>query len=147
MQPNLENMSQRELRAYVIAHPKDNEAFHLWADRATATTPKVFYPRLTQDNLQDAERIIREHIEAKTPGFLAEREANSQPCDRTLLKTMTRRELRAYIIDHPKDTEAFHLYIDTIKPNAQSYPPVNSVEEMERLIQEIFDERDADKDS
>jgi hypothetical protein len=145
MQPNFREMTIKELRAYVIAHPKDNEAFHLWADRAT-TAPKVFYPPLTQDNLQDAERIIREHIEAKTPGFLAEREANSQPCDRTLLKTMTRKELRAYIIDHPKDTEAFHLYID-IKPNAQSYPPVNSVEEMEQLIQEMLDERDTDKDS
>jgi hypothetical protein len=129
----LEKMTQPELRAYVVANRQDDEAFHLWADRATANAPKTIYPPVS---LEEAERIIRSKIEAQNPGFLADREANSQPCSRTELEAMSRSELRAYIIDHPKHTEAFHYFVDTAKPASPLYPPVTSVEEMERLVQE-----------
>jgi hypothetical protein len=137
MDLNFEEMTQAELRAYVVANRQDNEAFHLWADRATANAPKTIYPPVS---MEEAERIIRSKIEAKNPGFLADREANSQPCSRTELEAMNRAELRAYIIDHPKHTEAFHFYIDTAKPASPLYPPVTSVEAMERILRDRLED-------
>ncbi len=86
MRSELEKMTQAELRAYVVANRKDDRAFHLWADRATANAPKTIYPPVS---LEEAERIIRAKIEAKNPGFLADREANSQPCSQTELEAMS----------------------------------------------------------
>jgi (2Fe-2S) ferredoxin len=138
MHSNWENMTTKELCSYVIAHPKDDRAFHLWVDRVTANAPNTLYPPVTSE---EAERILREKIEEKNPGWLAAREAESQPCDRALLKTMTRKELRGYVISHPKDIEAFHHFVDTAKPTSPWYPPVQSIEEMERLIQEHLDRK------
>jgi hypothetical protein len=133
MKSELEKMTQVELRAYIVSNPKDDEAFHLWADRATANAPKTIYPPVS---LEEAERILRSKIEEKNPGFLADREANSQPCSQTELEAMSRSELRAYIIDHPKHTEAFHFYIDTAKLTSSLYPPVTSVEAMEQILRD-----------
>jgi hypothetical protein len=60
---------------------------------------------------------------------------------RTDLQTMTRAELRAYVIDHPNDVEGFHLWVDraTAKPPKKIYPPAKTPEdiaEVERLIRE-----------
>jgi hypothetical protein len=143
MRSELEKMTQAELRAYVVANRQDDEAFHLWADRATANAPKTIYPPVS---LEEAERIIRSKIEERSPGFLADREANSQPCSRTELEAMSRAELRAYIINHPKHTEAFHYFADTAKPTSPLYPPVTSVEEMERLVEEYLKNRGSEED-
>jgi hypothetical protein len=67
MKSDFEKMTQAELRAYVIANPKDDEAFHLWADHATANAPKTIYPPVS---LEEAERIIRSKIEEKIRDFL-----------------------------------------------------------------------------
>jgi hypothetical protein len=131
-------MTQAQLRAYVVANRQDNEAFRLWSDRATANAPKTIYPPVS---LEEAERIIRSKIEAQNPGFLADCEANSQPCSRTELEAMSRAELRAYLIAHPKHAEAFHFYIDTAQPTSPLYPPVTSVEAMEQILRESDQEK------
>jgi hypothetical protein len=53
MRLDLESMTTKELRAYVVANRQDDEAFHLWADRATANAPKTIYPSVS---LEEAER-------------------------------------------------------------------------------------------
>jgi hypothetical protein len=46
MKPDFQAMSQAELRAYVIAHPQDVEAFETLADRAYANpNPQWYQPQ------------------------------------------------------------------------------------------------------
>jgi hypothetical protein len=46
MKPDFQAMSQAELRAYVIAHPDDLEAFETLADRAYANpNPQWYQPQ------------------------------------------------------------------------------------------------------
>jgi hypothetical protein len=55
---------------------------------------------------------------------------------RSELEKMTQAELRAYLIAHPKHKEAFHFYIDTVQTASPLYPPVTSVEVMERILRD-----------
>ncbi len=43
-QPNFDAMSKAELRAYVIAHQDNQEAFYALVDRITANPSSVTYP-------------------------------------------------------------------------------------------------------
>jgi hypothetical protein len=53
--PNFDAMSKAELRAYVIAHQDDQEAFYALADRLTAKPPIATYPAsMTPDEIQKA---------------------------------------------------------------------------------------------
>jgi hypothetical protein len=63
MRTDLQTMTRAELRAYVIDHPNDVEAFHLWVDHATAKPPKKIYPPAkTPEDIAEVERLIREKI-------------------------------------------------------------------------------------
>jgi hypothetical protein len=43
MNPDFNAMTKGELRAYVIAHPNDTTAFHIFVDRFTAeASPELF---------------------------------------------------------------------------------------------------------
>lgn len=42
--PNFDAMTKSELRAYVIAHQEDQEAFYAFADRLQAQPNRVVYP-------------------------------------------------------------------------------------------------------
>lgn len=46
---------------------------------------------------------------------------------------MTRKELRAYVLAHRDDDEAFYAYVDKIKAEGDrvKHPPVKSMEDME----------------
>ncbi len=62
MKPNFETMSKAELRAYVIAHQDDREAFYALADRISANSSNVKYPAsMTPEEIHQAvlERIQR----------------------------------------------------------------------------------------
>lgn len=53
--PNFDAMSKAELRAYVIAHQDDQEAFHALVDRLTAKPPTATYPAsMTPEEIQKA---------------------------------------------------------------------------------------------
>ncbi|AVH68071.1 hypothetical protein CDG77_23130 [Nostoc sp. 'Peltigera membranacea cyanobiont' 213] len=53
--PNFDAMSEAELRAYVIAHQDDQEAFYALADRLTAKPPSATYPAsMTPEEIQNA---------------------------------------------------------------------------------------------
>jgi hypothetical protein len=43
MNPDFNTMTKGELRAYVIAHPKDRSAFHTFVDRFTAESSSATF--------------------------------------------------------------------------------------------------------
>jgi hypothetical protein len=61
--PNFDAMSEAELRAYVIAHQDDQEAFYTLADRLTAKPPSAVYPAsMTPEEIHQA---ILMHVQHK----------------------------------------------------------------------------------
>lgn len=52
------------------------------------------------------------------------------------LSTMSKEQLRKYVISHPNDREAFHVYVDVLKSSSssQSYPSSLSPEEIEQVV-------------
>ena len=52
------------------------------------------------------------------------------------LSTISKKQLREYVIGHPNDKEAFCLYVDALKSSSygQSYPSTLSPEEIEQAI-------------
>ncbi|MEH2252924.1 DUF6887 family protein [Nostoc sp.] len=53
--PNFDAMSKAELRAYVIAHQDDQEAFYGLADRLTAKSSSATYPAsMTKEEIHKA---------------------------------------------------------------------------------------------
>jgi hypothetical protein len=65
MKSDLESMTKLKLRDYVVQHPKDTEAFHLWVDRATAEAPAKWHPALkSMADLPKVERILGDKFDA-----------------------------------------------------------------------------------
>lgn len=64
MKPNFQEMSLKELRAYVLEHREDDEAFYAMVDRYDAEYPnRVSYPMpKTPEDFEAMERIIREKL-------------------------------------------------------------------------------------
>ncbi len=61
MQPNFEKMTRQELRAYILEHREDDEAFYIYADRVTAE-PGELYPAVqTIEDLQHFPQLLKEH--------------------------------------------------------------------------------------
>lgn len=59
--PNFDTMSKAELRAYVINHQDDREAFYALVDRLTAQSNSVVYPAsMTPEEIHQS---VLEHIE------------------------------------------------------------------------------------
>jgi hypothetical protein len=64
MRSDLAGMTKAELRAYVVKHPKDTEAFQLWVDRATADAPDKWYPApTTKEDFAEMEQILQAKVE------------------------------------------------------------------------------------
>lgn len=60
---NFDAMSRAELRAYVIEHQDDREAFYAFVDRLTAKPSSVVYPAsMTPEEIHQA---VLEHIQQK----------------------------------------------------------------------------------
>lgn len=64
MKPNFQEMSLKELRAYVLENREDDEAFYAMVDRYDAEYPnRVSYPPpTTPEDRETMERIIREKL-------------------------------------------------------------------------------------
>lgn len=64
MQPNFSAMTKRELRAYVVAHPDDQAAFHAFVDRFTAeASPETFDIPKSNAEVEEVERLIKQKLE------------------------------------------------------------------------------------
>ncbi len=61
------------------------------------------------------------------------------------LGTMSKDQLREYVISHPNDKEAFYLYVDALKSGSsgQNYPSSLSPEEIEQAIKIYVDQKQA----
>jgi hypothetical protein len=69
MKPDFKSMSQAELRAYVIAHPQDDEAFETLADRAYANpNPQWYQP----EDLCRFPELLERDIAIKSTGSARE---------------------------------------------------------------------------
>ncbi|NET55358.1 MAG: hypothetical protein F6K47_03975 [Symploca sp. SIO2E6] len=49
-------------------------------------------------------------------------------------QTMSAQELKSYVLSHREDDEAFYAYLDKVRErkNRVVYPPLNSLEELEK---------------
>lgn len=52
--PNFNAMSKAELRAYVIAHQDDQEAFYAFADRLSANSSTTYPASMTPEEIHQA---------------------------------------------------------------------------------------------
>lgn len=65
MKPDFDNMSIAELRAYLLSHRSDDEAFYKLADRLEESSEdSELYPIPdTPENIAIMEAAIREHVQ------------------------------------------------------------------------------------
>lgn len=62
--PDFTAMNKPELRAYVIAHPHDQAAFHAFVDRFTSdASSEIFGFPKSQAEVQEVEHLIKQKIE------------------------------------------------------------------------------------
>jgi len=59
MKPNFLEMTRKELRAYVLSHREDNEAFYAYVDKMDSEGSALVCPSLTSmDDLQNYPEFI-----------------------------------------------------------------------------------------
>ncbi len=64
IKPNFDNMSRIELRAYIVAHPNDREAFNIFVDRfASQTNSETFDIPKSNHDFEQVENLIRQKLE------------------------------------------------------------------------------------
>ena len=69
MKLDFQRMSKAELKAYVLAHKQDTEAFYALADRLKADNQDVpWYPSpTTPEGIAVMEQAIQEHLKVTKP--------------------------------------------------------------------------------
>jgi hypothetical protein len=66
METNFSAMTKAELRAYVVAHPDDVEAFQAFVDRFTSdASPETFDLPKSKSDYQEVELLIRQKLAQK----------------------------------------------------------------------------------
>ena len=61
---NFNTMTKKELRAYVIAHPTDKDAFRIFVDRFTVkASSETFAMPQSVTELQGMDRLIKQKLE------------------------------------------------------------------------------------
>lgn len=64
MKPNFEQMSRAELKAYVLAHRDDNEAFEVLLRRRSSDKTATWYPPpLDEEGIRIMEEAFRQKIQ------------------------------------------------------------------------------------
>ncbi|NEN90210.1 MAG: hypothetical protein F6K48_15350 [Okeania sp. SIO3H1] len=64
MKPDFYSMNKAQLRAYVIANPDDNKAFHLFVDRFTYEAPtETFDIPKSIAEVEEVDILIRKKLE------------------------------------------------------------------------------------
>lgn len=63
IKPDFKSVAKAELRAYVIAHPEDKDAFRIFVDRFTAEAPsETFVMPQTKAEIEEVETLIQRRI-------------------------------------------------------------------------------------
>ncbi|MES1024425.1 hypothetical protein ABN584_16160 [Gloeocapsa sp. BRSZ] len=64
MKPSFENMNKAESRAYLVAHPNDQEAFYAFVDRFTSdATSEIYDLPQPQVEVEKVAALIRQKVE------------------------------------------------------------------------------------
>jgi len=64
MKPNFAAMTKADLRAYLVAHPSDQEAFYAFVDRFTAdASPETYAMPKSQAEIEEVAKLIRQKVE------------------------------------------------------------------------------------
>ena len=64
IKPDFNSMTKVEIRAYVIAHPNDQAAFHAFVDRFTSeASPETFDIPKSNSEVEEVEILIRQKLE------------------------------------------------------------------------------------
>jgi hypothetical protein len=64
IKPDLTNVTKAELRAYVVAHPEDKDAFRIFVDRFTAeAAPETFAVPQSQAEVAEIENLIQQRVQ------------------------------------------------------------------------------------
>ncbi|BAZ12073.1 hypothetical protein NIES4071_39010 [Calothrix sp. NIES-4071] len=66
MKHDFNNMTKTELRAYVVAHSDDQEAFYAFVDSFTEEAPQETFPPITSEaEVQEVAKLIRQKVEQR----------------------------------------------------------------------------------
>lgn len=64
IKPDLESVTKTELRAYIISHPEDKDAFRIFVDRFTAeASPETFAVPQSRAEVEEVETLIRQRLQ------------------------------------------------------------------------------------
>jgi len=64
IKPDFNSMNKAQLRAYVISHPNDKAAFHIFVDRLTSKAPtETFDIPKSIAELEEVDILIRKKLE------------------------------------------------------------------------------------
>ncbi|NEQ40183.1 MAG: hypothetical protein F6K40_29650 [Okeania sp. SIO3I5] len=64
IKPDFNSMNKAQLRAYVIAHPNDKKAFHIFVDRLTSKAPtETFDIPKSIAEIEEVDILIRKKLE------------------------------------------------------------------------------------
>lgn len=62
MKPDFNAMTRKELRAYILEHRNDDEAFYAYMDKVNAEPPGEIYPAPTSiDDLKNFSELLEKH--------------------------------------------------------------------------------------
>lgn len=63
MNLDFDTMTKTELRAYLVAHPNDREAFYAFVDRFTSeASPQTFALPQSQAEIEEIEQLIQQKV-------------------------------------------------------------------------------------
>lgn len=64
IKPDLTSVTKSELRAYVVAHPEDKDAFRIFVDRFTAeAAPETFAVPQSQAEVAEIKNLIQQKVQ------------------------------------------------------------------------------------
>jgi hypothetical protein len=64
IKPDFKSVSKADLRAYVVAHPEDKDAFRFFVDRFTAEAPsETFAAPQSKAEIEEIETLIRQKVQ------------------------------------------------------------------------------------
>jgi hypothetical protein len=64
IKPDLKSVTKSELRAYVVAHPEDKDAFRIFVDRFTAEAPpETFAVPQSEAEIGEIDNLIQQRVQ------------------------------------------------------------------------------------
>lgn len=63
MKPNFLAMTKTQLRAYLVSHPNDQEAFYAFVDRFTVQESETFAMPKSQSEVEAVANLIQKKVE------------------------------------------------------------------------------------